>query len=71
MMDRGQSEAFSARMMIQGNDPNAPPPAGEVRTALTVSNVIREIQVLKDKFKNDDEDHCEYGKPKSVLAALI
>ncbi len=27
---------------------------------LTVSNVMKEIQVLKDKFKNDDEDHCEY-----------
>uniref|UniRef100_I2CP15 Gamma-coat protein n=2 Tax=Nannochloropsis gaditana TaxID=72520 RepID=I2CP15_NANGC len=25
--------------------------------SLTVSNVMKEIQVLKDKFKNDDEDH--------------
>lgn len=46
--------------MIQGaGDPLAP--GGEGRTALTVSNVIREIQVLKDKFKNDDEDHCKYA----------
>jgi len=27
--------------------------------SLTVSNVMKEIQVLKDKFKNDDEDHCK------------
>lgn len=27
--------------------------------ALTVSNVIKEIQVLKDKFKSEDEDHCK------------
>lgn len=25
---------------------------------LTVSSVMKEIAVLKDKFKSDDEDHC-------------
>jgi len=34
---------------------------GHTDGALTVSNVMKEIQVLKDKFKNDDEDHCELG----------
>lgn len=39
----------------------APPrmDGGPTDGALTVSNVMKEIQVLKDKFKNDDEDHCE------------
>jgi len=39
----------------------APPrlDGGATDGALTVSNVMKEIQVLKDKFKNDDEDHCE------------
>lgn len=36
-----------------GMDPNG-------NAGLTVSNVMKEIQVLKDKFKNDDEDHCKY-----------
>lgn len=26
---------------------------------LTVSSVMKEIAVLKDKFKSDDEDHCK------------
>jgi coatomer protein complex subunit gamma len=41
---------------------------GEPR-ALTVSNVIKEIQVLKDKFKNDDEDHCKSAHATHVLAS--
>jgi hypothetical protein len=38
----------------------APPRMENTEGGLTVSNVMKEIQVLKDKFKNDDEDHCEY-----------
>lgn len=41
---------------------------GEPR-ALTVSNVIKEIQVLKDKFKNDDEDHCKSAHATHVLVS--
>ena len=39
----------------------APPriDGGNADGALIVSSVMKEIQVLKDKFKNDDEDHCE------------
>lgn len=39
----------------------APPriDGGNSDGALTVSSMMKEIQVLKDKFKNDDEDHCE------------
>lgn len=37
---------------------------------LTMSNMIKEFQGLKDKFKNEDEDECEF-RVSSVLCLLM
>lgn len=51
----------------------ADPPGGagfddRMGDALTVSSVLKEFQGLKDKFKNEDEDDCEFSSNLLLIA---
>lgn len=45
-------------MMLGPGGGMAGPTLETSERGLTVSSVMKEIAVLKDKFKSDDEDHC-------------
>ena len=45
-------------MMLGAGGAGMAPTLEGTERGLTVSSVMKEIAVLKDKFKSDDEDHC-------------
>ena len=47
--------------MLLGAGGGMAPTLESSERGLTVSSVMKEIAVLKDKFKSEDDDHCEYS----------